>query len=48
MLLGAVVVYLLVRQIRDPEDAYRFARGEEVVSNTGLPAKLSRPLLENR
>jgi hypothetical protein len=27
-----------------PEDAYRFARGEEVVSSTGVPAKLSRPL----
>jgi len=27
-----------------PEQAYRFARGEEVVSSTGLPMKLSRPL----
>ena len=27
-----------------PEEAYRFARGEEVKSSTGLPAKLSRPL----
>ncbi|MEA3411149.1 MAG: DUF3604 domain-containing protein [Pseudomonadota bacterium] len=27
-----------------PEDAYRFARGEEVISSTGIPAKLSRPL----
>jgi hypothetical protein len=27
-----------------PEDAYRFARGEEVVSNTGQRVKLSRPL----
>ena len=27
-----------------PEDAYRFARGEEVVSSTGIPAKLSQPL----
>ena len=27
-----------------PEGAYRFARGEEVVSSTGVPAKLSRPL----
>lgn len=27
-----------------PEDALRFARGEEVVSSTGVPAKLSRPL----
>jgi hypothetical protein len=26
------------------EDAYRFARGEEVVSSTGQPVKLSRPL----
>ena len=26
-----------------PEDAFRFARGEEVVSTTGLPAKLARP-----
>ena len=25
-------------------DAYRFARGEEVISSTGLPVKLSRPL----
>jgi hypothetical protein len=28
----------------DPEQAYRFARGEEVTSSTGVPAKLSRPL----
>jgi len=27
-----------------PRDAYRFARGEEVVSSTGLPVRLSRPL----
>jgi hypothetical protein len=27
-----------------PEDALRFARGEEVISNTGQPVKLSRPL----
>ena len=27
-----------------PEDALRFARGEEVKSSLGLPAKLSRPL----
>ena len=27
-----------------PRDAYRFARGEEITSNTGQPAKLSRPL----
>ncbi|MEM9800575.1 MAG: DUF3604 domain-containing protein [Planctomycetota bacterium] len=28
----------------DAEDAYRFARGEEVISSSGLPVKLSRPL----
>ena len=27
-----------------PDDAYRFARGEEVTSSTGVRAKLSRPL----
>src|SRR3990167_5987551 len=27
-----------------PEQAYRFARGEEVGASTGVPAKLSRPL----
>jgi len=27
-----------------PEEAYQFARGEEVKSNSGLPVKLSRPL----
>src|SRR5512139_582655 len=27
-----------------PSDAYRFARGEEVSSNSGQPVKLSRPL----
>jgi hypothetical protein len=27
-----------------PEQAYQFARGEEVISSTGLPARLSRPL----
>jgi hypothetical protein len=27
-----------------PEQAYRFALGEEVVSSTGVPARLSRPL----
>ncbi len=26
------------------DDAYRFARGEQVMSNTGQPARLSRPL----
>ena len=30
--------------ILDHEDAYRFARGEEVVSSIGLPVKLGRPL----
>ena len=27
-----------------PEEAYRFAIGEEITSSTGVPAKLSRPL----
>ncbi|MHC4818165.1 MAG: DUF3604 domain-containing protein [Planctomycetota bacterium] len=27
-----------------PTDAYRFARGEELTSSTGLPVRLSRPL----
>jgi hypothetical protein len=27
-----------------PDDSYRFAKGEEVISNTGLRAKLNRPL----
>jgi hypothetical protein len=27
-----------------PRDAYRFARGEQVMSNTGQPVKLSQPL----
>jgi hypothetical protein len=27
-----------------PRDAYRFARGEQVISSTGQPVKLSRPL----
>jgi len=27
-----------------PREAYRFARGEELISNTGQPVKLSRPL----
>ncbi len=27
-----------------PEEAYRFARGEQITSNTGLPVKLQRPL----
>jgi hypothetical protein len=28
----------------DPDDALRFARGEKVISSTGLPARLIRPL----
>src|SRR5215203_3947383 len=27
-----------------PEDAYRFARGEEIMASSGQPVKLSRPL----
>ncbi len=27
-----------------PEDAHRFARGDEVISSTGIPVRLSRPL----
>jgi len=27
-----------------PEDAYRFARGEEVIASSGQPARLARPL----
>ena len=27
-----------------PEDALQFARGDEVISSTGIPVKLSRPL----
>ena len=27
-----------------PDDAHRFARGEELTSSTGLKVKLSRPL----
>jgi hypothetical protein len=30
--------------ILGPEDAYRFARGEEIMSSTGQPVKLGRPL----
>ena len=30
--------------ILDHEDAYRFARGEEIKASSGLPVKLSRPL----
>ena len=34
----------MVGAILGPEEAYRFARGEEVKSNHGLPVKLQRPL----
>jgi hypothetical protein len=34
----------MVGAIVGPETAYRFARGEKVSSNQGLPAKLQRPL----
>jgi hypothetical protein len=34
----------LFGNILTPEDAYRFARGEEIESSTGLPVKLGRPL----
>jgi hypothetical protein len=27
-----------------PNDAYRFAKGEEVISSNGIPARLRRPL----
>ncbi len=28
----------------NPRDAYRFARGEQIIASSGQPAKLSRPL----
>ena len=31
-------------RVLGPPDAFRFARGEEVTSNTGQPVRLSRPL----
>jgi hypothetical protein len=34
----------LFGNVLGPEDAYRFARGEEIKSSTGLPVKLGRPL----
>src|SRR5262245_10869039 len=34
----------MVGAVLGPEEAYRFARGEEVKSNHGLPVKLRRPL----
>ncbi|MHC5087080.1 MAG: DUF3604 domain-containing protein, partial [Planctomycetota bacterium] len=34
----------LFGNILGPDEAWRFARGEEVRSSTGLPVKLARPL----
>lgn len=34
----------MVGAVVGPEEAYRFARGEEVTSNHGLPVQLKRPL----
>ena len=34
----------LFGNVLTPDEAWRFARGEEVVSSTGLPVKLGRPL----
>jgi hypothetical protein len=34
----------LVGATLNPDDAYRFAKGEEVISSQGLPARLQRPL----
>lgn len=34
----------MIGAILGPEEAYRFARGEAVTSNTGLPVQLGRPL----
>jgi len=34
----------LVGAVRTPDDAYRFAKGEVVTSNQGIPARLGRPL----
>ena len=34
----------LFGNILDHEDAYRFARGEEIRASSGLPVKLGRPL----
>jgi hypothetical protein len=34
----------LVGATLGPDDAYRFAKGEEVISNMGVPARLQRPL----
>lgn len=34
----------LVGATTTPDDAYRFAKGEEVISSNGIPARLRRPL----
>jgi hypothetical protein len=34
----------LVGATTTPDDAYRFAKGEEVISSNGIPARLQRPL----
>ena len=34
----------LVGATLGPDDAYRFAKGEEVISSMGVPARLQRPL----
>ena len=34
----------LVGAILSPDDAFRYAKGENVTSNTGIPARISRPL----
>ncbi len=34
----------LVGAVRTPDDAFRFAKGETVISNNGTPARLKRPL----
>ncbi len=34
----------LIGATMTPDDAFRFARGETVISSTGIPARLARPL----
>ena len=34
----------LVGATTTPDDAFRFAKGEEVISSNGIPARLQRPL----
>jgi hypothetical protein len=34
----------LIGATMTPDDAFRFARGEKVISSTGIPARLARPL----